>query len=60
MGQWFVAGSVEVRGVRAGRAKDQLPLRGESETVREKVVEGRVVGEVMMARYIWLRTAMRY
>lgn len=34
----------------AGRAKDHEPLRGESETVREKVVDGRGVGEVMMAR----------
>lgn len=50
MGQWFVGGSLEEVGERAGRAKDQLPERGESETVREKVVDGRGVGEVMMAR----------
>jgi hypothetical protein len=50
MGQWFVGGWEEEIAERAGRAKDQEPERGSSETVREKVVEGRGVGEVMMAR----------
>lgn len=49
MGQWFWGGEVE-EGERAGRAKDQDPERGVSETVREKVVAGRGVGEVRMAR----------
>ena len=53
MGQWFVRGSEDEdleEGERTGREKDHEPERGESETVREKVVDGRGVGEVAMAR----------
>lgn len=55
IGQWFVGGLDDAdlgEEGSAGREKDHEPERGSSETVKEKVVDGRGVGEVTIARYI--------